>query len=58
MSWVRPYRNANSVEWKQYLMLHNQKLNIIRLRPNENKTVWSLVQVPKVQGQLIALNPK
>ena len=32
--------------------------DIIRLgSPNENKTVWSLVQVPKVQGQLIALNP-
>jgi penicillin-binding protein 1A len=29
--------------------------DIVRLRPNDNKTSWSLVQVPKVQGQLIAL---
>ncbi|MEX7475251.1 penicillin-binding protein PBP1a, partial [Acinetobacter baumannii] len=31
--------------------------DIVRLRPNEAKTAWSLVQVPKVQGQLIAINP-
>ena len=31
--------------------------DIVRLRPNDNKTAWSLVQVPKVQGQLIAINP-
>ncbi len=31
--------------------------DIVRLRPNDNKTSWALVQLPKVQGQLIALNP-
>ena len=31
--------------------------DIIRLRPNESKTSWALVQLPKVQGQLIAINP-
>ena len=31
--------------------------DIVRLRPNDNKTSWALIQVPKVQGQLIAINP-
>ena len=58
MSWVRPYRNANSVGGAMSNASQIVKVkDIIRLRPNENKTVWSLVQVPKVQGQLIALNP-
>ncbi|MFK4049618.1 penicillin-binding protein PBP1a [Acinetobacter venetianus] len=58
MSWVRPYRNANSVGGAPSNASQIVKVkDIIRLRPNENKTVWSLVQVPKVQGQLIALNP-
>ena len=58
MSWVRPYRNANSVGGGPSNASQIVKVkDIIRLRPNENKSVWSLVQVPKVQGQLIALNP-
>jgi len=58
MSWVRPYRNANSVGGAVSNASQIVEVkDIIRLRPNENKTVWSLVQVPKVQGQLIALNP-
>lgn len=58
MSWVRPYRNANSVGGAVSNASQIVKVkDIIRLRPNENKTIWSLVQVPKVQGQLIALNP-
>ena len=58
MSWVRPYRNANSVGGAPSNASQIVKVkDIIRLRPNENKSVWSLVQVPKVQGQLIALNP-
>ncbi|MGR0304692.1 penicillin-binding protein PBP1a [Acinetobacter beijerinckii] len=58
MSWVRPYRNANSVGGGPSNASQIIKVkDIIRLRPDENKTVWSLVQVPKVQGQLIALNP-
>ena len=58
MSWVRPYRNANSVGGGPSNASQIVKVkDIIRLRPNDNKSVWSLVQVPKVQGQLIALNP-
>ena len=58
MSWVRPYRNANSVGGAPSNASQIVKVkDIIRLRPNENKSVWSLVQVPKVQGQLIAINP-
>lgn len=58
MSWVRPYRNANSVGggFSRASQIVKVK-DIIRLRPNEEKTAWSLVQVPKVQGQLIAINP-
>ncbi|MCH7308193.1 penicillin-binding protein PBP1a [Acinetobacter sp. NIPH 1852] len=58
MSWVRPYRNANSVGGAPSNASQIVKVkDIIRLRPNKEKTVWSLVQVPRVQGQLIALNP-
>ena len=58
MSWARPYRNANSVGGAPSRASHivNVK-DIIRLRPNDNKTSWALIQVPKVQGQLIAINP-
>lgn len=58
MSWARPYRNANSVGGAPSRASQIVKVkDIIRLRPNDNKTAWSLVQVPKVQGQLIAINP-
>lgn len=58
MSWARPYINANAVGAAPTKASQIVKVNdIIRLRPNENKTVWSLIQVPRVQGQLIALNP-
>ncbi|ATU44243.1 penicillin-binding protein [Acinetobacter junii] len=58
MSWARPYRNANSVGGAPSRASQIVKVkDIIRLRPNEDKSAWSLVQVPKVQGQLIALNP-
>ncbi|MDV2469304.1 penicillin-binding protein PBP1a [Acinetobacter chinensis] len=58
MSWARPYRNANSVGGAPSRASQIVKVkDIIRLRPNENKTSWALVQAPKVQGQLIALNP-
>lgn len=58
MSWARKYINANAVggapsRASQIVTVKD----IIRLRPNENKTAWSLVQTPKVQGQLIAINP-
>ena len=58
MSWARPYRNANSVGNAPSKASQIVKVDdIVRLRPNEQKTAWSLVQIPKVQGQLIALNP-
>ena len=58
MSWARPYRNANSVGAAPSSASQIVKVgDIIRLRPNTNKTEWSLIQVPAVQGQIIALNP-
>ncbi|NHC03747.1 penicillin-binding protein PBP1a [Acinetobacter sp. 187] len=58
MSWARPYRNANSVGGAPSRASQIVKVkDIVRLRPNDSKTSWSLVQVPKVQGQLIAVNP-
>lgn len=58
MSWAAPYRNANSVGPAPSKAAQIVKVkDIIRLRPNDNKTSWALVQVPKVQGQLIAINP-
>lgn len=58
MSWARPYRNANSVGAAPSRAAQIVKVkDIVRLRPNQNKSSWSLVQVPKVQGQLIAINP-
>ena len=58
MSWARPYRNANSVGGAPSRASQIVKVkDIVRLRPNDEKTSWALVQVPKVQGQLIAMNP-
>ena len=58
MSWARPYRNANSVGGAPSRASQIVKVkDIVRLRPNAEKTTWALVQIPKVQGQLIALNP-
>jgi penicillin-binding protein 1A len=58
MAWARPYRNANSVGGAPSRASQIVKVkDIVRLRPNAEKTAWALVQVPKVQGQLIALNP-
>jgi len=58
MAWARPYRSANSVGNAPSRASQIVKVDdIVRLRPNDNKTAWSLVQIPKVQGQLIAINP-
>ncbi len=58
MSWARPYRNANSVGNAPGKASQIVKVkDIIRLRPNQDKSSWSLVQIPKAQGQLIAMNP-
>ena len=58
MSWARKYINANAVGGapSRASQIVSVK-DIIRLRSNDNKTAWSLVQTPKVQGQLIAINP-
>ncbi|ENV31713.1 hypothetical protein F960_04078 [Acinetobacter gerneri DSM 14967 = CIP 107464 = MTCC 9824] len=58
MSWARKYINANAVGGapSRASQIVSVK-DIVRLRPNQEKTSWSLVQVPRVQGQLIALNP-
>ena len=56
MAWAAPYRNANSVGGLPSRASQIVKVkDIIRLRPHDN--TWSLVQIPKVQGQIIALNP-
>ncbi|UIJ76013.1 penicillin-binding protein PBP1a [Acinetobacter sp. SH20PTE14] len=58
LSWARPYRNANSVGNAPSKASQIVKVkDIIRLRPNADKSSWALVQIPKAQGQLIALNP-
>lgn len=58
MAWARPYQNANSVGPAPTKASQIVKINdIVRLRPSANQTLWSLVQIPKVQGQLVALNP-
>ena len=58
MSWARRFRNVNSVGGAPSKASKIVKVkDIVRLRPNENKTSWSLVQIPNVQGQLIAINP-
>ena len=58
MSWAHHYRSANSVGAAPSKASQIVKVNdVVRVRPNENKTAWSLVQIPRVQGQLIALNP-
>ena len=58
MSWARAYRNANSVGGAPSRASQIVKVkDIVRLRPNESKTSWALVQVPKAQGQLISVNP-
>lgn len=58
MAWARPYRSANSVGNAPSKASQIVKVkDIIRLRPNQDRTSWALIQIPKAQGQLIALNP-
>lgn len=58
MSWARKYINANAVGAAPSRAADIVKLkDIVRLRPNADNSQWSLVQTPKVQGQLIALRP-
>ncbi len=58
MNWVRLYRSANNPGPAAGRPSQIVKVNdIVRLRPNANKTAWRLTQIPKVQGQLVAINP-
>ena len=58
MSWAKRYHSANSTGGLPSRPSQIVKVkDIVRLRPNDDKTYWSLVQIPKVQGQLIAINP-
>jgi penicillin-binding protein 1A len=58
MNWVRLYQNADNPGPAASRPSQIVKVNdIVRLRPNQQKTAWSLVQVPRAQGQLVALNP-
>lgn len=58
MSWARKYFSADRIgaapsNAKQIV----KEGDIVRVRPSEDKTSWSLMQTPAVQGQLISLNP-
>ncbi len=58
MSWAKRYINANRNTNFPSNASQVVKLNdIVRLRSLDDGKTWSLVQVPKVQGQLVALNP-
>ncbi len=58
MSWAKRYQGANSVgPMPSYASQIVKRHDIVRLRPNQDKTAWSLIQTPKVQGQLVAINP-
>lgn len=48
---------ADGTTTKIYQGNRAQVGDIVRLRPNEDRTAWTWVQIPQVQGQLIALNP-
>lgn len=58
MSWAKRYINANRNTNFPSNASQVVKLNdIVRLRRQDDGKTWALVQVPKVQGQLVALNP-
>ncbi len=60
MAWAKKYINANSTgnypsKAAQLVALKD----IVRVRPDaKDPKVWKLVQIPAVQGQLIALDPE
>jgi penicillin-binding protein 1A len=58
MAWAKRYYTANSNGPLPSKASNIVKVNdIVRLRPNKEKTYWALIQIPKVQGQLVAINP-
>ncbi|MGH8493682.1 MAG: penicillin-binding protein 1A [Moraxellaceae bacterium] len=57
MSWARPYVNVNRIGPAPKKAADIVKMgNIIRVRQTKTGT-WELLQVPAVQGQLVAMNP-
>lgn len=50
------FRNANSAYVGNVSSFVKSK-DIVRLRPNEDRTKWTLVHSPKVQAELIAIHP-
>lgn len=58
MSWARKHFSADRIgNYPSNARQIVQVNDIVRLKPNEDKTSWSLTQIPAVQGQLISLNP-
>ena len=58
MLWARRYYNANAVGAAPSRPSDIvQEKDIVRLRPSADQKSWSLLQTPKAQGQLIAINP-
>lgn len=58
ISWARKYFSADRIgNYPSNARQVVQVNDIVRVRPNEDKSSWSLTQIPAVQGQLISLNP-
>ena len=59
MSWARRYFHANRVGGAPNNASEIVAIgDIVRVRASEDGKTWSLVQIPKVQGQIVALNPE
>lgn len=57
MSWARQYFHANRVGGAPSNAGQIVEVgDIVRVRASEDGKTWSLVQIPKVQGQIVALN--
>lgn len=59
MSWAHKYINANRIgNYPSNASQIVEVNDIVRVRASEDGKTWALVQIPKVQGQLVALNPE
>ncbi len=56
LSWARPYKSANSLGASPSKASQLAEVGDI-IRVKKQNGIWVLRQIPKVQGQLIALNP-
>ncbi len=55
MNWAAlRHRTANSAYYSSNIVKNN---DIVYVSQNANSEVWSLVQVPKVEGSLVSVNP-